>query len=168
MINKNKIIVTVLIVLVFVIIGELVYFFYLQQTTSTKNTLLPQSENRTISGTFDFNKLNLLLLNKHISTSILTNEYVGKIIAVHPNPGIIPRPNISYEVALEILATTGTKPFWAYYSAKELPQIKVVYVVNKIERPIKFIDLKASDSISIIETYDVKKSLTTSIKIIKK
>jgi len=159
----NKILIGLMIVLVVVAGGELAYYFFFQSkanpanlaTLSVSSLISPTPSNLSptpISADAMFRRK--LLSSGLLTSTLLTNKYVGVVVEVDTKGGVSTK-GTKYQAKLTFKSKKSRGVASLYFSSRELALVRVFKIVGDKTQIAKFDALKVGDNISITWVSDV-------------
>lgn len=171
----------IFVILVLVTVGEIGYYLYFQftsrenslasgtieptpihlsdilpDTSQTSRVVRPtQVPNQALDGSSLFSLAHIK--RGLLSSSIVINEYRGKILKIDKKGGEFPGTNIKYEISLKIQGETPENTNTFYFTASGFNKTQVLKGINGEEKPIGFDELAINDKIIMKETLDLTK-----------
>ncbi len=170
----NKILVSIFAVLLIVIAGEVIYYFYFipepSQTAfqtakilnSTQLQPTPANQPQSLKPKEFLSKAEEFLAEHEkgaLTSSILINQYAGKIISIEK--GKLPKepnPKSEYSIFISIQGTDTAENSIIKIKDLMLPETKILEKTGEKEVSIQMSDLKKDDSVVITENYPLTKN----------
>lgn len=175
----NKILVSIFIVLLIIIAGEVVYYFYFipspqpaPQTTQVQNfqnptqpsptSPTPANQPQSLKPKEFLTKVEEFLAEHDkgaMTSSVLINQYAGKITNIEKKK--LPRepnPKSEYSIFISIQGNKITENSVIRIKDLALPGTKILEKTGEKEIPIQISDLKTGDSVIITENYPLTKN----------
>lgn len=162
----------ILIFLILITIGEVVYYFILQENSAKENNS-QTSASPSEDPTQVINNSILRSLKSFrkgiVTSSVLVSEYRGEISELDKKSGTFSQENYEYEIKFKILGE-GNNYNTIFLSKKDLDITQIVRKIDDKESPITINDLNNGDKIILEQTMDLLKEPKFSVikyKIIK-
>lgn len=174
----NKILVSIFVVLLIIIAGEVVYYFYfipspqpIPQTTQVQNSQnpiqpsptspTPTNQPQSLKPREFLTKVEEFLAEHEkgaMTSSVLINQYAGKITNIEKRrPLKEPDPKSEYSLFISIQGTNSTENSIIKIRDLAIPETNIVKKTGEKEIPIQISDLKTGDSIIVTENYPLTK-----------